>query len=345
MFLRAEGITLDFPWQGTETGHAAAAAAGEPLGGTLHEIDGKHVVRALDDVSLDLVAGDRLALIGHNGSGKSTLLRVLAGIYHPSAGQVTSDGPVSGIFNLSLGFRPEASGYRNIVLKGLVAGKSRREIDAALPEIAEFTGLGPYLDMPLQAYSQGMAMRLAFAVTTHFSNHILVMDEWFATGDAQFREKIVDRMNDFVRAAKIVVVASHSAGLLRRICNKALWLEQGRVHRYGSASAVLDEYEALTNPEAAGLAALLNHREGLWMDTIAGQPGLAWHFPMQAEIAMKLYVEHPHKGTRLVCSGRGKGVWPLKHWVAPGMVFMLADEAGERIATTTIPADMEPASG
>jgi ABC-2 type transport system ATP-binding protein/lipopolysaccharide transport system ATP-binding protein len=335
MYLRADRITLDFPWPGTVSGHAAAA--GEALGGTLHAIGGKPIVRALDEVSLDLAAGDRLALVGHNGSGKSTLLRVLAGIYQPSRGRVASDEPVSGIFNMSLGFRAEASGYRNIVLKGLIAGKTRREIDAALPEIAEFTGLGPYLDMPLQTYSQGMAMRLAFAVTTQFSNSILVMDEWFGTGDAQFREKIVDRMNDFVGSATIVVVASHSTGLLRRIANKALWLEHGRVRRCGDAASVLGEYEALTDPAAARLSSLFDQREGLWVETIAGLPGLAWNFPLQAERPMKLYVEHPLKGTRLVCNGRGQGTWPFKPWVEPGMKFALVDEAGNRIGTGTAP--------
>jgi ABC-type polysaccharide/polyol phosphate transport system ATPase subunit len=337
MYLRADRITLDFPWLGTETGHAAAAAGGESLGGTLHVVGGKPFVRALDDVSLDLVAGDRLALVGHNGSGKSTLLRVLAGIYQPSHGTVASDEPVSGIFNMSLGFRAEASGYRNIVLKGLIAGKTRREIDAALPAIAEFTGLGPYLDMPLQAYSQGMAMRLAFAVTTHFSNSILVMDEWFGTGDAQFREKIVDRMNDFVRSATIVVVASHSTGLLRRIANKALWLEQGRVRQYGDAASVLGAYEASTDPAAARLSSLFDGREGLWPETIDGSPGLAWNFPLQAERPTRLYVEHPLKGTRLICTGRGQGAWPFKPWVEPGMAFVLVDEAGDRLATATAP--------
>jgi len=339
MYLRAERLTLDFPLHSADTGHAAGQDSTE-LGGRLHVVGRRSYVRALDDVSFNLGAGDRLALIGHNGSGKSTLLRVLAGIYHPDAGRIASDEPVSGIFNMSLGFRPEATGYRNIVLKGLVAGKSRREIEAALPAIAEFTGLGPYLDMPLQAYSQGMAMRLAFAVTTHFSNQILVMDEWIGAGDAQFREKIVDRMNDFVDAATIVVVASHSTSLLRRICNKALWLEHGRVHRFGAGEAILDEYEALTDPAMAGTQALLGRREGVWLETGAGAPALAWHFPLRAELPLKLYVEQPLRGHQLVCSARGKGLWPLKHWVKPGMAFALVAEDGERLAGFRVP---EPA--
>ena len=132
-----------------------------------------------------------------------------------------------------------------------MSGRSRAEIEAALPEIAEFTGLGPYLDMPLQSYSQGMAMRLAFAATTAFSNDILVMDEWIGAGDAGFQEKIVARMNDFLHASTIIVVASHSTSLLRRIANKAIWLEHGRVRMAGGID-VIDEYEA--NHAAAPVA-------------------------------------------------------------------------------------------
>ena len=350
MFLRANDITLNFPLALPEGRHAGLLEE-FVLGGTLHTVKGKAFVRALDRISLDLGQGDRLAIVGDNGSGKSTLLRVLAGIYHPHTGCVTTDQPVSGIFNTSLGFRPEATGYRNIVLKGLVAGKSRREIEAALPAIAEFTGLGPYLDMPLQAYSQGMALRLAFAVTTHFCNQILVMDEWMGAGDAQFQEKIVGRMNGFVDAAGIVVVASHSTRLLRRIANKALWLEHGRVHRYGSADAVLGEYEALTMPEpgSATMLAMLNRREGFWLedraeDTASEPPGLAWNLPLHAERPLNLFVEDRVRGMQMVCSGRGKWFWPLKPWVRSGMLFKLCDpDSGAVLAELSIPAQAQPA--
>ncbi len=348
MFLRAEDITLNFPLALPAERHARLSD-GLVLGGTLHTVNGKAFVRALDGVSLDLSHGDRLALVGDNGSGKSTLLRVLAGIYHPDAGRVRADQPVSGIFNMSLGFRPEATGYRNIVLKGLVAGKSRREIEAALPAIAEFTDLGPYLDMPLQAYSQGMALRLAFAVTTHFSNQILVMDEWMGAGDAQFQEKIVDRMNGFVDAAAIVVVASHSTRLLRRIATKALWLEHGRVHRFGPAQAVLDEYEALTKPPLgpASMLALLNRREGFWLedrsaDRVNEPPGLAWNLQQQAETPLNLFVEHPVRGMQLVCTARSTGFWPLKPWVRGGMVFKLCGpDSGAVLAELSIPPELD----
>lgn len=347
MFLRAKDITLNFPLHTSDSGHSDLSKDAS-LGGTLYRVKRKRFVRALHDVSLDLAEGDRLALIGHNGSGKSTLLRVLAGIYHPDAGVVTSDHPVSGIFNINLGFRPEATGYRNIVLKGLVAGKSRREIEAALPAIAEFTDLGPYLDMPLLTYSQGMAMRLAFAVTTHFSNRILVMDEWIGAGDAQFREKIVGRMNGFVDSATIMVVASHSNGLLRRIATKALWLDHGRVYRYGAAEDILDEYEASIMPgmsgSAASMMAAINRREGFWLeDSTPGDddptPSLAWNLPLRSELPVKVLVEHPSHGMMVVSNGQGKGFWRLKPWVQAGMTFKLCDSiSGEKLAELLVPA-------
>src|SRR5690606_9719085 len=137
MYLRARNVTIRFPLQASGAS-TIAASSGAKLGGQVVERGRRKWVCALDDISLDIGPGDRLALIANNGAGKSTLLRTLAGIYHPDRGVVEADRPVSGLFNLSLGFRQEATGYRNIVLKGLIAGKSRREIERAIPEVAEF---------------------------------------------------------------------------------------------------------------------------------------------------------------------------------------------------------------
>src|SRR5690606_1039877 len=138
----------------------------------------------------------------------------------------------------------------------LIAGKSRREIERAIPEVAEFTELGPYLDMPLRTYSQGMAMRLAFAIATAYASEILLMDEWIGAGDAHFKEKVITRMNSFVEAAHIVVIASHSALLLRRVATKGLWLEGGRVRAAGTAEEVIDAYEAEVKAGAVAAARL-----------------------------------------------------------------------------------------
>jgi ABC-type polysaccharide/polyol phosphate transport system ATPase subunit len=343
MFLRADHVSLEFPLAASRHEHAELHPEGPPLGGSIQVRRGKSYVRALDDVSIDLSSGDRLALIGHNGSGKSSLLRVLAGIYHPCAGTVASSSNVSGIFNMSLGFRQEASGYRNLVLKGLMAGRSRQEIDAMLPAIADFTGLGPYLDMPLQTYSQGMAMRLAFAATTALSNDILVMDEWIGAGDASFQEKIIERMNDFVHRSRILVLASHSTNLLRRIANKAIWLEQGHVRMAGSVEEVIDEYEGTILPSGlpSALGDVLRAGSGLWV-TDAGAalptPHLLWNVRGGGDL--QLYLRNPDASRRVVrTSVQRLGAWPLAHWVRPGMVFEIGSPGREDAVAHLVIAD------
>jgi lipopolysaccharide transport system ATP-binding protein len=335
MFLRADRVTLDFPLH-TRREHARGRAGGVPLGGQLVARGRRQYVRALDDVSFDLRDGDRLALVGHNGSGKSSLLRALAGIYQPSAGRIEASTPVSGIFNMNLGFRQEASGYRNIVLKGLMSGRSRAEIEAALPGIAEFTGLGPYLDMPLHSYSQGMAMRLAFAATTAFTNDILVMDEWIGAGDAGFQEKIIARMNDFLHATTIIVVASHSATLLRRIASRAIWLEHGRVRAMGGTE-VIDAYESSVLVESLEPAVRERVRDGrgLWL-LPAGVDGdgaqLLWNVPGSMD-DLQLAVRRQDGSAQVVRNVvRRCGAWPLAAWVQPGMQFEIRNARTDECA-------------
>ena len=321
----------------------AQSPGAAPLGGRIHVVRGKSYVRALDDLSFELGEGDRLALVGHNGSGKSTLLRVLAGIYHPTSGRIRASGTVSGIFNMSLGFRHEASGYRNLVLKGLMAGRSRAQIEAALPEIAEFTGLGPYLDMPLHTYSQGMAMRLAFAATTAFTNDILVMDEWIGAGDAGFQEKIIARLGDFVHSPKVMVLASHSAALLRRISNKAIWLEQGRIRMAGDIS-VIDEYEASILPQELSptMLALVQAGSGLWWTpgdaALLSTPYLLWNTPPGKDELQLLVRKADGRRQVVRTSVLRMGAWPFAPWVQPGMVFEVGNQhADEPVARFRIP--------
>ena len=345
MFLRAQDIVLDFPIRTPKHSQSVPGGGGEALGGSLRQVGRKRYVRALDHVSLGLEQGDRLALVGHNGSGKSTLLRVLAGIYRPDGGTVDSDASVSGIFNMHLGFRQEATGYRNIIIKGLMAGKSRAEIDAALDSIGDFAELGSYLDMPLHTYSQGMAMRLAFAITTAFSNEILVMDEWIGAGDAKFREKIVARMNDFVDSAGIIVLASHSMDLLRRVANKALWLHHGQVHQYGEAGRVLDAYEAEAAPATSPIRRLaaLGVEHGMEIPSqadclAAGEARcIAWNLPA-AGARLTLSVWDPRQASEsIIRSTENRGTWPLPGWVRPGLVFRLRDQAtGDDVASVTV---------
>jgi ABC-type polysaccharide/polyol phosphate transport system ATPase subunit len=206
-------------------------------GGTLAGEGRQRYVQALDGVSFELVAGDRLGLVGSNGAGKTTLLKVLYGIYEPTGGKLSTVGRVDALFNINLGFRAEATGRRNIELRGLINGWSPEEIEQRKEEIIEFSELGDFIDMPLKSYSQGMAARLAFAAATSFRPEILLMDEWIGAGDAGFQEKAKKRMNELAEAAGIIVLASHNDNLIKRTCNKLLELEKGKVKSFGPIPA------------------------------------------------------------------------------------------------------------
>lgn len=216
----------------------AGVAAGS--GGNLVNRGRKSLVRALDGVSFELSAGDRLGLVGSNGAGKTTLLKVLYGIYQPTSGSVTIDGRVDALFNINLGFRREATGRRNIELRGLMNGWSPAEIATRMEETIGFSELGEFIDMPFKAYSAGMAARLAFSVATSLEPEILLMDEWIGAGDPKFQEKARERMAGLAESAGIIVLASHNHGLLRRTCNKVLELEKGKVSYFGDAETYFE---------------------------------------------------------------------------------------------------------
>ncbi|AVR15347.1 ABC transporter ATP-binding protein [Burkholderia sp. SIMBA_043] len=210
------------------------------------DTDGVVVVRALDNVNLRLDAGDRVGLIGPNGAGKSTLLRLLAGIYSPTSGTVRTEGKAVPLLDISLGMDDNSTGRQNIRLRGLLLGMTDSEIRAKQDEIAEFTDLGDYLDLPLRTYSSGMRMRLAFAVATAVDAEILLLDEVIGVGDASFQEKARVRLDDLHNRAEIVVLAMHSNEIIRKTCNKALWLEKGQIRMFGAVDQVLAGYEGVS---------------------------------------------------------------------------------------------------
>lgn len=212
------------------------AKTGDRIGGSGRN----RFITALDGVSFSLKAGDRLGLVGSNGAGKTTLLKVLYGIYQPTSGSISINGRVDALFNVSLGFRREATGRRNILLRGLINGRTRQEMEARMEEIIAFSELGDFIDMPIKSYSQGMAARLAFSVATMLEPEILLMDEWIGAGDANFQQKARDRMNQLAEKAGIVVLASHQHELIKKICNKILVLNKGRLTSFGDLSADFD---------------------------------------------------------------------------------------------------------
>ena len=221
-------LTLRFPVYGVDAKSLKKALARVvAVGGKLGRHAGVTDVTALQGVNLQLKAGDRLGLIGHNGSGKTTLLRALSGAYEPDEGVIEVQGRIAALLDLSLGVDPTATGYENIRLRGRIAGLSGREIDERMDEIAGFTGLGPFLAMPVKTYSAGMQARLAFAAATAVEADVLLMDEWIAVGDADFQKLAHKRLLKLVERAGILVLASHEVDLLRLYCNKVMRLDGG----------------------------------------------------------------------------------------------------------------------
>lgn len=196
-------------------------------------------IDALNQISLKIEHGERVALVGHNGAGKTTLLRVLAGIYPPQRGRIEVLGRVAPLFDIGLGLDPDATGYENIRLRGLYLGLSGRQVAERIDEIAAFTELGPFLDMPMRTYSLGMQTRLLFAVSTSVDPDVLLLDEGIGAGDAAFMEKANRRLRDFVDRAGILVLASHSVGLLTTLCTRAIRLEHGQIVADGQIAEVV----------------------------------------------------------------------------------------------------------
>ncbi|SNT63928.1 lipopolysaccharide transport system ATP-binding protein [Tardiphaga sp. OK246] len=204
-------------------------------------------IEALRGISLSLQSGDRLALIGHNGAGKTTLLRVMAGIYEPDVGSISVRGRISPMFDIGLGIDTDLSGFDNIRIRGMILGMSPAEIEEHLPDIAEFTELGEYLEMPVRTYSSGMLMKLTFGIATCFEPEVLLMDEWILAGDAHFMVKAQRRIESFVRKANVMVLATHQMNVCREWCNLGLWLDQGIPKAFGPIEEVIGAYEGSAN--------------------------------------------------------------------------------------------------
>lgn len=241
--IELNNVSVTFPVYSAGSRSLKNAMIAATTGGRIGNQANHVVIQALDQVSLSFEHGDRVALIGHNGAGKTTLLRVLAGIYEPNVGDVRIEGTVTPMFDISLGIDPDFTGYENIMLRGLYLGLSKSEIMARVDEIAEFTELGSFLELPVRTYSLGMQARLAFTMSTCIDPDILLLDEGIGAGDAAFLDKANERLNAFVGKAGILILASHSPQLIGKFCNKAVLMEHGHVLATGALDDVMKTYQ------------------------------------------------------------------------------------------------------
>src|SRR5438034_8068886 len=208
-------------------------------------------VRALQNICLEFKEGERVGIIGANGAGKSTLLKLLAGVYPPSKGKLTVEGRISSLFDLALGFELDASGWENIFYRGYLQGETPKSIKPKVDDIAAFSELGEFLDMPVRYYSAGMMIRLAFAIATAVEPEILIVDEVLSVGDLAFQQKAAQRIRQMMAHARLMVIVSHDLESLMRLSTRMLWMDHGRIKMDSDPRATVSAYQAHYRCEAA----------------------------------------------------------------------------------------------
>jgi ABC-type polysaccharide/polyol phosphate transport system ATPase subunit len=211
-------------------------------------------VKALQDINLRIDQGDRVGFLGHNGAGKSTMLKLLAGIYAPSRGRRVVLGRISSLFDIALGFEGEASGWDNIAYRSYLQGETPRSMQSKKQAIADFSELGDFLNMPVRYYSAGMMVRLAFSIATAIEPEILLVDEVLSVGDLSFQHKARERMREMMAKAHLMVLVTHDLESLHQMCNRAVWMDHGRVIMTGSCSEVVAAYRSSVQVPATAAA-------------------------------------------------------------------------------------------
>lgn len=210
---------------------------------------------ALEDISFSVAKGETFGIIGENGAGKSTLLKIMAKTLKPTAGEISINGRVAALLELGAGFNPELTGEENIYLNAYLLGLSKGEIDSKKQEIIDFSELGDSIKRPVKTYSSGMHVRLAFSIATSVDPDILIIDEALSVGDQHFQKKCVDRMMDFRKQGKTIFFCSHSLYFVQELCEKALWLQKGKIAKSGNTSKVINAYNDWVREKDAGMKA------------------------------------------------------------------------------------------
>ncbi len=196
----------------------------------------------LEDISLKIQKGDTVALIGVNGSGKSTLLKMMTKIIYPTKGKIITKGKITSLLELGAGFHPDFTGRENIYFNASIFGLSEKEIDKRLNDIINFSELEELIDSPVRTYSSGQYMRLAFSIAINVDAEILLIDEILAVGDQHFQDKCFEKLQELKESEKTIVIVSHSLDSIKKLCNRAIWINQGKVMMDGNTKEVIDEY-------------------------------------------------------------------------------------------------------
>lgn len=217
---------------------------------------------ALEDVSFEVEHGSTLGLIGSNGSGKSTMLKCLTGIYRPDKGRVTVNGNVAALLELGAGFHPELTGRENIYLNAAILGLSKKDAERQFDSIVEFAGLERFINTPVKNYSSGMTIRLGFSIAAHVEPEILLIDEVLTVGDQSFQRKSSEKIEQFRREGRTIVVVSHSLGSVQQLCKEVIWLEKGRMMMRGPAAEVIAAYTGGSYTQHAAMDADFRERWG-----------------------------------------------------------------------------------
>ena len=213
-------------------------------------------IHAINDVSFKIYKGEKVGIIGYNGAGKSTLLNLITGIYHPDKGSVITYGNISPLLSLGAGFDQNFSGRKNIILNGAVLGYDKEYLESKVDEIIEFSELGEYIDIPIKNYSSGMLAKLGFSIATTVNPDILIIDEILGVGDVNFKKKSADKMKSLMDGGTTVLLVSHSIPQIRELCDKAIWMDNGKLREIGEVNKVCDHY--LKDAEKASNEQLAN---------------------------------------------------------------------------------------